>query len=150
MELYAPPFGSASNSSAGFMCSYNRINGAYACENPATLKILKDYYNFSGFVVSDWGATHSTSASINAGLDIEMPKAQYFTEPLITAALDAKNITEGQLRKSCERVLSGWYNLPTDKRYPCNGGICITQNVSTAAHKQLARKISAKTTVLLR
>lgn len=61
MELYAPPFGAAAAKSAGYMCAYNRINGVWACENPETIKtILKGYYNFSGFVVSDWGACHST------------------------------------------------------------------------------------------
>ena len=50
------------------MCAYNRINGVWACENTMTLKtILKGYYNFSGFVVSDWGACHATSESINGG-----------------------------------------------------------------------------------
>jgi beta-glucosidase len=47
---------------------YNRINGVWACEQPWTLKkILKEHYNFSGFVVSDWGACHSTVPSINGG-----------------------------------------------------------------------------------
>ena len=52
-----------------------------ACQNELTLKsVLKTWYNFSGFVVSDWGACHSTSASINGGLDLEMPQGHFFTE----------------------------------------------------------------------
>ena len=46
--------------------------------------------------------------------------------------------------------MSGWYNLPVDKRYPCDGGNCILNNVSTAAHKALAHKIAAKSTVLVK
>ena len=48
MELYAPPFATAAQHSAGFMCSYNRINGVWACENKDTLRtMLKGYFNFS-------------------------------------------------------------------------------------------------------
>ena len=56
------------------MCSYNKINGNWSCENPVTLQgDLKQTLGFEGFVMSDWGATHSTS--ITQGLDIEMPGA---------------------------------------------------------------------------
>ena len=76
-----------------------RINGDWACEQPLTLKdVLKTWYNFSGFVVSDWGACHSTAPSINAGLDLEMPKDVHFTEENIMAALEAKNITTDRER----------------------------------------------------
>ena len=57
------------------MCSYNRINGTYACENPTLLTTFsKRQFGFDGFVMSDWGATHSTVASANAGLDMEMDR----------------------------------------------------------------------------
>ncbi|MGH8300085.1 MAG: glycoside hydrolase family 3 protein, partial [Steroidobacteraceae bacterium] len=43
------------------MCSYNRVNGVYACENPWLLdRVLKSDWGFAGYVMSDWGATHST------------------------------------------------------------------------------------------
>jgi beta-glucosidase len=55
------------------MCSYNRVNGTYACGNRYTLtKILRAEIGFKGFVTSDWGATHDVTF-INAGLDMEMP-----------------------------------------------------------------------------
>jgi hypothetical protein len=55
------------------MCSYNRLNGTFACGNKDTLtKILRDEMGFKGFVTSDWGAVHSVDF-INAGLDMEMP-----------------------------------------------------------------------------
>ena len=65
------------------MCAYNRINGDWACENEQTLKtMLRGYYNFSGFVVSDWGATDhndfTTEKAIRNGLDIEMPRPKNF------------------------------------------------------------------------
>src|SRR5947209_13798621 len=58
------------------MCSYNRINGTFACGNKDTLStILRDQIGFKGFVTSDWGAVHSVDF-INAGLDMEMPGEQ--------------------------------------------------------------------------
>jgi len=150
MEHYAPPFAAMADKVAGYMCSYNRINGVYACENEYTLKtMLKGLFNFSGFVVSDWGATHSTSPAINAGLDIDMPDPRYFNQDTIKAGLAAGNFTEARLRDSCNRIMSGWYKVPSDKRFPCNGGSCVKNNVSTPAHKQLARKLSAMSTVLV-
>lgn len=50
----------------------------------------------------------------------------------------------------CVRILSGWYSLPEDRRHPCDGGVCILKNVSTPAHKALARNISSASTVLLK
>ena len=136
---------------AGYMCAYNRINDKYACENEHTLnEMLKGYANFSGFVVSDWGATHSTSDAINAGLDIDMPSPEFFSETLIQAAIDAGNVTTTQIHNTCLRIMSQWYKLPKDKRFPCNGKACLHVNVSTTENKALARELSAKSTVLLK
>lgn len=73
-EIYVAPFADAVAANvSSIMCSYNKINGIYACGNPDTLtKILRDQLGFQGFVTSDWGANHATSF-INAGLDLEMP-----------------------------------------------------------------------------
>ena len=71
-----PPFKGAVDGGVGsLMCSYNLINGTYACENGAALDILKSDdtksggLGFQGWVMSDWGATHSTVPSAMAGLD---------------------------------------------------------------------------------
>lgn len=73
-EIYVAPFDAAIHAGvASIMCSYNRINGTYACGNEYTLaKILRDEIGFKGLVTSDWGATHDITF-INAGLDVEMP-----------------------------------------------------------------------------
>jgi beta-glucosidase len=73
-EVYAAPFAAAMKAGvSSVMCSYNRINGRYACGNPDTLLgILKKENGFEGFVTSDWGAVHATDF-INSGLDMEMP-----------------------------------------------------------------------------
>lgn len=79
-----------------------------------------------------------------------MPLGIHFTEAKIRAAIEAKNISMEHIDESCTRILGGWLRLPEDRRYPCHGKICINNNVSTAEHKTLARKISALSTVLLK
>ncbi len=75
-EIYLPAFKAAvqQGAASSVMCSYSYINGTPACQNPYTLStVLRHQYSFGGFVTSDWGATHSTAASANAGLDMDMP-----------------------------------------------------------------------------
>lgn len=58
------------------MCSYNRINGCYSCENDWLLnKVLREEWGFQGLVMTDWGAMNDRVKSLNAGLDLEMPDA---------------------------------------------------------------------------
>jgi beta-glucosidase len=74
-EVYVAPFDAAIRRAdvSSIMCSYNHINGTFACGNESTLtKILRDELAFKGFVTSDWGAVHAVKY-INAGLDMEMP-----------------------------------------------------------------------------
>ncbi len=74
-EIYVAPFDAAIKKAgvSSIMCSYNRVNGTFACGNDSTLtKILRDEIGFKGFVTSDWGAVHGVKF-INAGLDMEMP-----------------------------------------------------------------------------
>jgi beta-glucosidase len=72
-EIYAAPFADAAKAGvASIMCSYNKVNGAFACDNPDTLnKLLKQEIGFEGFIVSDWGANHAPTF-VNHGLDLEM------------------------------------------------------------------------------
>ena len=75
-EVYVAPFDAAVKAGvSSIMCSYNKVNGTYACGNKDTLTtILRDEIGFKGFVTSDWGAVHAVNF-INAGLDMEMPGA---------------------------------------------------------------------------
>ena len=102
------------------MCSYNRINGDYACENPYTLHdTLKQEWGFKGFVLSDWGGTHSTEAAIAAGLDQEQPMADYLG-PRLKQAVEAGKVPMAQIDDSARRVLyaeflSGIVDYPVEK-----------------------------------
>ncbi len=68
------------------MCSYNKVNGDWSCENDYLLnKVLKGEWHFPGFVVSDWEATHSTVKAALAGLDQQQPGEEHFGKPLMDA-----------------------------------------------------------------
>lgn len=105
-EVYLAPFDQAVKAGvSSIMCSYNKLNGPFACGDADTLKtILKDELGFKGFVTSDWGAVHST-LFINHGLDMEMPGesdpssplASFITTYFRTAAEPAKAATEPNL-----------------------------------------------------
>jgi beta-glucosidase len=73
-EVYVAPFAAAVAAGvSSIMCSYNRLNGPFACGNSdVLLSILKGELGFKGFVTSDWGAVHNVRF-INSGLDMEMP-----------------------------------------------------------------------------
>jgi beta-glucosidase len=86
------------------MCSYNLINGSYACENDYTLGVLKKDWGFKGFVVSDWGGTQSTEKAALAGLDIEMPGNDSFGEPL-KKAVESGAVPQERLNDMVHRIL---------------------------------------------
>ena len=93
------------DSGAGaIMCSYNRINGTYACENDYTLGVLKKDFGFNGFVVSDWGATQSTVKAAMAGLDVEMPGNDSFGAPL-KKAVESGDVPMERLNNMVHRIL---------------------------------------------
>jgi beta-glucosidase len=102
------------------MCSYNRINAVYACENPYILhETLKHDWGFKGFVLSDWGGAHSTREAISAGLDQEQPMADFFG-PRLKQAVESGNVSMAQIDDSARRVLyaefvSGIVDHPIEK-----------------------------------
>jgi len=87
------------------MCSYNRINGDFGCENSYTLRdVLKRDWGFEGFVISDWAGTHSTEKASAAGLDQEEPMADYFG-PKLKEAVDAGRVPLSEIDDHARRVL---------------------------------------------
>jgi beta-glucosidase len=87
------------------MCSYNRINGDFSCENSYMLRdVLKKDWDFKGFVISDWGGTHSTEKASAAGLDQEEPMADYFG-PRLKEAVDAGKVPLSEIDDHARRVL---------------------------------------------
>ncbi len=95
------------------MCSYNRVNGVYACESNYLLtEVLKKDWGFKGWVMSDWGATHSTIPAANAGLDQQsgMPfdLADYFGPPLKEAVMNGW-VPQSRLDDMARRVLHAMF-----------------------------------------
>ena len=87
------------------MCSYNAVNGDFACENKYLLTdVLKKAWKFKGFVVSDWGGTHSTGKASAAGLDNEEPEDIYYGEPLKKAVQEGK-VPAAELDEHVRRIL---------------------------------------------
>jgi beta-glucosidase len=87
------------------MCSYNAVNGVFACENKYLLTdILKKEWGFPGFVVSDWGGTHSTVKASAAGLDNEQPLDEFFGAKL-KAAVEGGKVSTAELDEHVRRVL---------------------------------------------
>jgi len=87
------------------MCSYNAVNGDYACENRYLLTdVLKKDLNFQGFVVSDWGGAHSTEKASAAGLDHEEPMDDFFGDRL-KQAMEAGKISKAELDNHVHRIL---------------------------------------------
>lgn len=92
-EIYMPAFKAAVEKAnvASVMCAYPRVNGEFNCANKSLLTgVLKKQWGFKGFVVSDFGATHSTVRSAMAGLDLEMPNGRYFSSRMETAIQEGK------------------------------------------------------------
>ena len=107
-EIYMPPFEAAvADAHTGtVMCAYNRVNGVYNCENGALInRVLKQEWHFPGFVLSDYGATHNTIASLKNGLDFEpWPGVAYSPTP-VGAAMTSGQVTPGELDDHVRRYL---------------------------------------------
>jgi len=104
-DLLAFEIGIAVGNPQAVMCSYNAINGDYACENKYTLTdVLKKDWGFKGFVLSDWGGTHSTLKASAAGLDNEEPGENFFGESFKKAVEEGK-ISQAELDDHVHRIL---------------------------------------------
>ncbi len=106
-ELYLKPFRIAieKGNPSSIMCSYNKIHSIWAAENKYLLtKTLRERFGFEGFVVSDWGAVHDICKSLEAGLDLEMPKNWGIVEE-IKKGLEDGRLSEEALDRAVERML---------------------------------------------
>ncbi|PVH98340.1 glycoside hydrolase family 3 protein [Periconia macrospinosa] len=154
-ELYAFPFMDSIREGAGsIMCSYQRVNNSYGCQNSKLLNgILKTELGFEGFVVSDWLAQHAGVASANAGLDIVMPDGGFWGKNL-TEAVKNGSVSTDRIDDMATRILATWYQLGQDRDYPEIG---IYSNLQKhipvevqGDHASLIREIGAAGTVLVK
>ncbi|MFT3997569.1 MAG: beta-glucosidase [Asticcacaulis sp.] len=110
-DLLAFQFAIEVGNPASVMCAYNRVNNVYACESDYLLnEVLKKDWGYRGYVMSDWGATHSTIPAANAGLDQQsgypFDKGPYFAGPL-KEAVENGHVKQERLDDMARRILWG-------------------------------------------
>ncbi|MDE2317398.1 MAG: glycoside hydrolase family 3 protein, partial [Xanthomonadaceae bacterium] len=109
-DLLAFEIAIATGHPGAVMCSYNRVNAVYACENAWLLNdVLKHDWHYPGFVMSDWGAVHSGAKAALAGLDQEsagetFDKEVYFDKPLRAAVASGK-VPQSRIDDMARRIL---------------------------------------------
>ncbi len=145
-EIYLPPYELAIKEGkvASAMCSYPKINGVHACENPAVLGVTKKDWAWDGFMTPDYGAVHSTVPSANAGLDLELPTGSHWGgSKLKQAVLDGKvtmaTIDDKLVRRFSKMIEFGLFDrTPTKTPIPA------------AEHGKEARYLAQQGMVLLK
>ena len=166
-EIYFPAFKAAVEEAGvwSVMSAYNKLNGVYCAEDTYLLKdMLRQHWNFKGFVVSDWGSTYSSAATVNAGMDLEMPGGTPMEEWLKEPDTIAAGNGGGWLapEKVLPEVKSGRISTATiddnvghilraifvsgqfDKQHTTTG------EIDKAEQRALARKASDESIVLLK
>jgi beta-glucosidase len=125
------------------MCSYNRINGVYASEDPWLLtSVLRDEWGFDGIVVSDWGAVNKRVNALAAGLDLEMPSSNGVTDAQLVAAVRDGSLDETVLDTAADRIIDLVQKVVdnADER----------ADYDRDAHHALAREVAGRSIVLLK
>ena len=124
------------------MCSYNRINGVHSAQNRWLLTdVLRDEWGFKGIVMSDWGADHDRVASLNAGLNLEMPPS-YTDDQIVYAARDGR-IQPEQL----DRMAQGMIDLANKTRAAMS---IDGYRFDVDAHDEVAHQAAVESMVLLK
>ena len=132
------------------MCAYMHVNGDYACENRHTLTdILKDDWSYPGWVMSDWGAVHSTEKSALAGLDQESGQqldAKPYFGPALADAVKAGRVPQARIDDMVTRILTGMIETGLiDDPLPAT-----IQPIDYAAHAEVAQRDAEAAIVLLK
>lgn len=148
-EIYLPPFAAAVRLAdvGTFMCAYVKTNGVYSCESESLLEeVLRKQLGFNGWVMSDWGATHSTIDSANHGLDQEMPGGRFFGEKLKAAA------GNGQIPEQVldEHVLHILLSMFQHGLFDCLNTGSWGANARDPEHDTFSRTVAEQGTVLLK
>jgi beta-glucosidase len=152
-DLLALQFAIEAGQPGSVMCSYNRINGDYACENDYLLnEVLKHDWKYPGYVMSDWGATHSTIPAANRGLDQQsgfpFDKSGYFNEALKEAVVN-RHVPEARLDDMVKRITrtmfaNGVVDHPVATPTAADAGIDFT------AHGKVSQADAEEAIVLLK
>jgi beta-glucosidase len=146
-EIYLPAFQAAVEDAdvASVMCSYSTINGNYACENDYLLNtVLKQSWGFPGYVTSDYGAIHDTSAALD-GTDMEQPENTFFGDPLQTEVTSG-TIPQAVLNTMVSRILAEMFRFNLISR-PITGSPSAV--VTTPQHVAVSTAVADQSATLL-
>jgi beta-glucosidase len=148
-EIYLRPFEAAVCEARPWtiMAAYNKVNGIPASESPYLLtEILREEWGFDGVVVSDWfESVKSTSASVNAGLDLEMPSPHWRGEKLLVA-VERGEVAEATIDTSVRRLLQ----LLVKAGLFEHAEAAPEQDIDLPEHRALIREAAAEGIVLLK
>ena len=143
-EIYLPAFEHIVKTAQPWtvMCSYNRINGVYSAQNRWLLTdVLRGEWGFEGIVMSDWGADHDRVASLNAGLNLEMPPS-YTDDEIVHAARDGR-IAPAQL----DAMAQGMIDLVNRTRAAMS---VDDYRFDVDAHDEVAHQAAVESIVMLK
>jgi beta-glucosidase len=113
-EIYLPAFKAAvqEGGAMAIMSAYNKLNGSFCSENTFLLQdVLKKEWQFQGLVMSDWGAVHSTLATANNGLDLEMPTGEFLSKEKLLPLIKAGTVSESTIDGKIRRILRVMFRL---------------------------------------
>lgn len=131
------------------MCCYNRVNGAFGAQNKALLTdILRGEWGFDGIVMSDWGACHDRVASVNAGLNLEMPPSG--TDSRVAEAVRDGRVARPQLDAMAQGVLRLGDLARPALEWTAQAGQGAGYRYDAAVHHMIARHAAAESMVLLK
>lgn len=143
-DLLAFEIGMSESNAAAVMCSYNRVNGDYACENKYLLTdVLKNDWKFKGFVLSDWQGAHSTAKASAAGLDHEEPGEIFYGDAMKKAVLSGK-VPMSELNDHVQRILRSMFASGIVDDPPQKSVVDVVKGF------EVAQKIEEQSIVLLR
>jgi beta-glucosidase len=143
-DLLAFEIGLQESDAAAVMCSYNRLSGDYACENKYLLTdLLKKDWNFKGFVLSDWGGTHSTEKASAAGLDHEEPGELFYGDEF-KKAVESGKISTAELDDHIHRILRAMFATGVIDDPPQRSVVDVLGGL------EIAQRIEEQSTVLLK
>jgi beta-glucosidase len=144
-DLLAFELGIRIGQPSSVMCSYNKVNGDWACENDWLLNhVLKGAWHFPGFVVSDWDGTHSTEKAAMAGLDMQMPGDEYFGAALKEAVTSGR-VPLRRLDDMVHRVLRSMFSAGVIDHPPTPRSV-----VDPFRGREDAQRIAEESIVLLK
>src|SRR5919107_1713396 len=144
-EIYLPAFERIVTACQPWtiMCSYNKVNGYSASENPWLLTaVLREEFGFQGLIVSDWGAVYHRVPALQAGLDLEMPPNLPRSPDQVVAAVRSGGLDEQVLDQRVRTVLE-----LVDRGMPV---LDLHEDFDADAHHRLARAAAAESIVLLK